>query len=107
MPALGVSGVYLIFGAATVGAVAVAAIVCRPLVLVELDATSMPGEVAPVVTGRAPRAPADPATRLAATGRSAGLPQGEIQRPSRTSSRKPIRRYTPRPISDAARLACR
>ena len=50
VPALGVSGVYLIFGAATVGAVAVAAIVCRPLVLVELDATSMPGELAPVVT---------------------------------------------------------
>ena len=32
VPALGVSGVFVVFGAATVAAVAVAAIVCRPLV---------------------------------------------------------------------------
>ena len=57
VPALGVSGVYLIFGAATVAAVAVAAIVCRPLVLVELDASTMPGEVAPVVTDASPAGP--------------------------------------------------
>lgn len=57
VPALGVSGVYLIFGTATVGAAVVAAVVCRPLLLVELDAVSVTGEVAPIGPDIAPSGP--------------------------------------------------